>query len=110
MGIYSSIQSERTFDLGILVNEKKLPVAIFKDGKLSNIEILDWADVGNGKMDGRGLVWIEKENAKPFLGANDFKPKTVWGEVRLGVSKIGDQLGPMIFDPPEKEDSRYIHE
>lgn len=90
-------------------NTKNLPVAVFReDGRLSNLEILNWIDVGNGKMDGRNLVWVEKNDAISFLGSDDFEPKQVWGEMRLGVSKVNGRLGPMVCDPPQSEDRRYI--
>jgi len=90
-------------------NEKNLPIAKIAEGKLTNPEILDWKDV-DGQKEGRGLVWVEKDNPITVLYTNEGEPGPMWGELRLGIVRIPGEIeryGPMIIEPPQEGDVRF---
>jgi hypothetical protein len=88
--------------MNALQNSKNLPVARVDQNKFPcflNPEILEWVDVGHGRQEGRGLVWVDPNMPINVLEQNILK--TNCGELKFSQAKVGDVYGPLMIEPKE---------
>ena len=77
------------------------PTAIIDNKKfncLQNPEILTWTDVGNNKLEGRGMVLVTENNPLLILDLDLLIPKKTWGKFQLSLACISGRYGPLIIE------------
>lgn len=90
-------------------NLRKLPEAKIIDGQfpmLGNPEILVWDETGEGKREGRGLVWVEQDNPLVAIDPETLVPTKHYGELRLAQAFNKGRYGPVSLEAAQAGDFR----